>query len=81
MHIQRGEAGPAVEIVMDMAAFAQPAWSGSRVFDEQFESWLMAFQRRNGLKVDGIVGPNTLIHLMAPTISEPRLATEATERS
>jgi general secretion pathway protein A len=81
MQIQRGEVGPAVEIVMDMAAFAQPAWSGSRVFDEQFESWLMAFQRRNGLKVDGIVGPNTLIHLMAPTISEPRLATEATERS
>jgi general secretion pathway protein A len=81
VQIQRGEAGPAVEILMEMAALAQPAWSGGGVFDENFEAWLMAFQRRNGLVADGIVGPNTLIHLMAPTITEPRLITEATENS
>jgi peptidoglycan hydrolase-like protein with peptidoglycan-binding domain len=81
VQIQRGETGPAVEIVMEMAALAQPGWSGGGVFDENFEAWLMAFQRRNGLVADGIVGPNTLIHLMAPTITEPRLVTEATENS
>jgi murein L,D-transpeptidase YcbB/YkuD len=66
---------------MDMATLADPAWGGGGVFDANFEAWLMAFQRRNGLAADGIVGPNTLIHLMAPTISEPRLVTEARENS
>ena len=66
---------------MEMAALAQPAWNGDGVFDENFEAWVMAFQRRNGLVADGIVGPNTLIHLMAPMIAEPRLVTEATENS
>ncbi len=71
--IQRGESGMAVDIIVEMASFAEPAWRGGGMFDEEFESWLMAFQRRNGLKADGIVGPNTLLYLMAPTISEPRL--------
>jgi general secretion pathway protein A len=71
--IRRGESGAAVDIVMEMATLAEPAWSGSRVFDEQFESWLMGFQRRNGLRVDGIIGPRTLMYLVAPTIVEPRL--------
>jgi murein L,D-transpeptidase YcbB/YkuD len=39
----------------------------------------MSFQRRNGLDADGIIGPNTLIHLMAPTISDPRLVTDEEE--
>lgn len=63
----------AVDIIMEMASFAEPAWQGGGIFDEKFESWLMAFQRRKGLKADGIVGPNTLLYLMAPTITEPRL--------
>ena len=63
----------AVDIVIEMASFADPAWLGAKVFDENFESWLMKFQQRNGLKADGIVGPNTLLYLMAPTITEPRL--------
>lgn len=71
--IQRGESGMAVDIIMEMASFAEPAWQGGGIFDENFESWLMAFQRRKGLKADGIVGPNTLLYLMAPTITEPRL--------
>ena len=71
--IQRGESGMAVDIIVEMASFAEPAWQGGGMFDEEFESWLMAFQRRNGLKADGIVGPNTMLYLMAPTISEPRL--------
>jgi general secretion pathway protein A len=71
--IQRGESSMAVDIVIEMASFADPAWLGAKVFDENFESWLMKFQQRNGLKADGIVGPNTLLYLMAPTITEPRL--------
>jgi general secretion pathway protein A len=79
--IQLGETGAAVDIITEMAGFADPAWLGGGVFDENFESWLIAFQRRNGLKADGIVGPNTLLYLMAPTISEPRLIIAADQRS
>lgn len=79
--IRRGESGAAVDIVMEMAAFAVPAWLGEGVFDAEFEGWLTAFQRRNGLKPDGIIGPNTLIHLMAPTIDQPRLLLEREETS
>ena len=64
-----------------MAMRAEPAWQGGTSFDGGFESWLMAFQRRHGLKADGIVGPNTLIHLMAPTIDQPRLEIMAQEDS
>ncbi|MFC1795786.1 peptidoglycan-binding protein [Pseudomonadota bacterium] len=71
--IQRGESGAAVDIVMEMAALAEPPWRGEAVFGLGFESWLMAFQKRHGLEADGIVGPNTLLYLMAPTISQPRL--------
>ena len=81
VEIRRGESGAAVDIVMEMAELAEPAWGGSGVFDSGFESWLMAFQRRNGLKADGIVGPNTLIYLMAPTIIQPRLVVAAGEKS
>jgi len=71
--IKRGQSGAAVDIVMEMAAFAKPPWRGNAAFDEGFESWLMTFQRRHGLRADGIVGPNTLLYLMAPTILRPRL--------
>lgn len=77
--IHRGQSGPAVDIVMQMAAFAEPAWQGGGVFNAGFESWLVDFQRRNGLAADGIIGPITLIHLMAPTISSPRLVMDMEE--
>jgi len=79
--VRRGESGDAVDIIMQMAAFADPAWHGGGVFDENFELWLVAFQKRHGLKADGIVGPNTLLYLLAPTITSPRLVIEADERS
>lgn len=81
VQIRRGESGTAVDIVLNMAEFAEPAWKGSGVFDAGFETWLLTFQRRNGLKADGIVGPNTLIYLMAPTITQPRLMLAVEERS
>jgi general secretion pathway protein A len=73
--IRRGERGEAVDIVMELAGRAEFPWMGDGEFDEGFESWLIGFQRRHGLVADGIVGPETLLHLMAPTISTPRLAT------
>ena len=79
--ISRGESGTAVEIVLEMARFAEPAWDGEPVFDQQFEDWLMGFQRRNGLKPDGIVGRETLLYLLAPTITQPRLIINNKETS
>jgi murein L,D-transpeptidase YcbB/YkuD len=64
---------------MQMAAFAEPAWHGGGIFNAGFESWLEDFQRHNGLVADGIIGPITLIHLMAPTISDPRLVMDMEE--
>ena len=80
VEIKRGESGAAVEIVMKMAGQASPAWPGGEVFDASFEMWLMAFQRQHGLDADGIIGPRTLLYLMAPTITEPRLLTAWEER-
>jgi len=79
--IRRGETGSAVDIVLEMATFADPPWEGGVEFDDQFENWLIAFQRRHGLKPDGIVGRVTLLYLMAPTITEPRLITAEEENS
>ena len=79
--IQRGQSGEAVDIVMAMAGYAEPPWLGSGTFDASFEDWLKAFQRRHGLEPDGIVGPNTLIYLMAPTIDQPRLVLNNKENS
>jgi general secretion pathway protein A len=81
MEIRSGQSGPAVDIVMQMAIFAEPEWRGGTTFDAGFESWLVDFQRRNGLAADGIIGPNTLIYLMAPTITEPRLETGPREET
>ncbi len=73
VEIGRGESGDAVDIVMAMAGLALKPWRGSGLFDAEFELWLMAFQQQHGLDPDGIVGPNTLLYLMAPTIDNPRL--------
>ena len=72
--IREGESGQAVEIVMELAKQADLPWTGEAVFNEEFSSWLRNYQTRHGLEADGIVGPVTLLHLMAPTISSPRLA-------
>lgn len=71
--IRLGELGQAVDIVMELARQAESPWTGESEFNEGFENWLKGFQRRHGLEADGIVGPVTLLYLMAPTISSPRL--------
>lgn len=75
VEIRRGQSGEAVDIVMELASRADTPWTGGSEFNERFESWLKDFQRRHGIDADGIVGPVTLLHLMAPTIASPRLAT------
>lgn len=71
--IGRGDTGSAVDTVMEMASRVENPYRGPPVFDAAFELWLKAFQLRNGLESDGIVGRNTLLHLMTASISEPRL--------
>lgn len=71
--IGRGNTGPAVDTILEMATRADVPYHGEQVFDAAFELWLKTFQLRNGLEADGIVGRNTLLHLMTASIEEPQL--------
>jgi general secretion pathway protein A len=71
--IRLGDKGSAVATVFEMASQVDEPYNGEPVFDEAFELWLKDFQARNGLEADGIVGRNTLLHLMTASIKEPRL--------
>ena len=71
--IGRGDKGPAVATIMEMATLVNVPYHGDQVFDAAFELWLKSFQTRNGLEADGIVGRNTLLHLMTASINEPKL--------
>jgi len=73
--VSLGDQGPAVETIMDMASHVTVSYHGERVFDNTFENWLKDFQTRNGLEADGIVGRNTLLHLMTVSIEDPQLLT------
>jgi len=79
--IRRGDSSAAMDIVFSMAAMAEPPWQshGQEQFDLSFETWLKNFQQNHGLRSDGIVGPQTLLYLMAPGITEPRLETDSQE--
>ncbi len=87
--IRRGDRNAAVDIVFSMAAGVEPAWQGASQntgqgvaqFDLQFENWIKGFQQREGLPADGVIGPQTLLYLMAPSIAEPRLQLEMREDS
>jgi general secretion pathway protein A len=68
-----GDKGPAVATIMEMATRVDDPYTGEQVFDAAFELWLKNFQIRNGLDSDGIVGRNTLLHLMTASIEEPKL--------
>jgi len=73
MAVRLGDTGPAVTTIMEMAARVEVPYHGDQVFDENFERWLQSFQLRNGLAADGIVGRNTLLHLMTASIDDPQL--------
>ncbi|MCP4046338.1 MAG: AAA family ATPase [Gammaproteobacteria bacterium] len=71
--VGRGNTGPAVDTIMEMATRVDVPYHGEPVFNAAFELWLKTFQLRNGLEADGIVGRNTLLHLMTASIEEPQL--------
>jgi general secretion pathway protein A len=71
--VKRGDEGVAVATIMQMAQRVENPYRGGPVFGETFETWLKDFQARNGLNPDGIVGRNTLLHLMTASIEEPKL--------
>ena len=71
--LERGDSGPAVATIMQMATRVAMPYHGGQVFDAAFELWLKDFQVRNGLQADGIVGRNTLLYLMTASIEEPKL--------
>ncbi len=73
--IGRDDSGPAVDTVLGLAAGVDPPYTGPGEFGVGFEDWLKAFQSSHGLQADGIVGPNTLLYLMRPSISSPTLLT------
>ena len=73
--VGRGSGGAAVATIMEMAGRVDVPYQGEPVFDGAFEYWLKSFQARNGLDADGIVGRNTLLHLMTASIDEPKLLT------
>lgn len=74
--IRRGDRGPAVQTVLQLAGMADIPLPNATDFDVRFERWLMDFQQRNGLEMDGIVGPRTLLYLMRNSITEPALLTD-----
>jgi general secretion pathway protein A len=71
--IARGDQGSAVATILDMAGRVEEPYYGEPVFDSAFELWLKDFQSRNGLEADGLVGRNTLLHLMTASIEDPQL--------
>ena len=79
--IERGDSGAAVGTVLELAALADSPYNGRREFEAEFENWLLKFQSRYGLEPDGIVGPQTLLYLIRPSIGEPGLMTDWDEGS
>jgi len=71
--VSLGDGGPAVATIIEMASRVAMPYHGGRTFDDAFENWLKSFQMRNGLEADGIVGRNTLLHLMTASIEDPQL--------
>jgi len=71
-----GDEGVAVSLVKRMASLLEFPFNDAdtELFDEQFANWIEGFQRRSGLLDDGIIGPETLVYLMAPGIEQPRLS-------
>lgn len=75
--LRRGEQSEAVAQMKRLATLldADP-WDGSldERFDQEFEAWVEHFQRRNGLRDDGMIGPATRLFLKAPHVDGPSLA-------
>ena len=74
--LRRQDQNPAVRLGKELAAqLEMDPWDGRMDdrFDEEFERWVERFQRRNGLRDDGMIGPATRLFLKAPQIAGPSL--------
>ncbi len=61
--LREGDRGPGVLWVKEVAARAEPAFVADTMdpyFGPSLRSWALDFQRRAGLREDGIIGPETL---------------------
>jgi general secretion pathway protein A len=77
--LRPGQAGAEVRRAKLAGAQLQAgAWTGDidDTYDQAFTRWVEAFQRRNGLQDDGVIGPVTRLFLKAPHLEGPSLIRE-----
>lgn len=77
--LKQGDSGALVERMKRLAARSEPEpWTGEvdAIYDEPFRDWVAAFQRRQGLNDDGVIGPATRLFLRAPHDDAPMLLTD-----
>jgi general secretion pathway protein A len=80
-HLELGDKGQEVDWVARHLAKLDGAKvpAEGHPFDQQLEARIRKFQSAQGLKVDGMVGPATFMHLnRAAGLDEPRLKTTVT---
>lgn len=74
--LRLGDSGDSVEHMKTLASVAQAgAWTGpvDDRYDEEFQRWVMQFQRSHGLTDDGMIGPATRLFLKVPHLDGPSL--------
>lgn len=77
--LQRGDSGDNVERMKERASeWTAMPYTGTidRDYDEGFENWVADFQRRHGLREDGVIGPATRLFLRVPHDNAPTLLTQ-----
>ena len=63
-HLKKGDKGPSVESLRERLIILGDLYADNKeqadIFDETIEEAVLGYQKRHGLKQDGIVGPSTL---------------------
>ena len=75
--LREGSSHESLTQLKRLAAMAdREPWTGpvDTEFDSEFRRWVERFQRRNGLRDDGMIGPATRLFLKAPHADGPSLA-------
>lgn len=74
--LRQGDEGETVERMKALAGRLETqGWPGpvDQRYDEPFRRWVEGFQRRNGLRDDGMIGPATRLFLKSPHLEGPSL--------